>query len=90
MVQHEMHSVKTDSKYFQGSEDAEITLPICTPAHSPLLTNVPDAHAMASLSVAVVQATAVALATGVHAAGKRIFCAGAFVRHIVTSRITGV
>jgi hypothetical protein len=39
-----------------------------TPAHAPLLTNVPEAHAVASLSVAVVQVTAVALATGTHAA----------------------
>jgi hypothetical protein len=38
------------------------------PAHAPSLTNVPGAQAVASLSVAVVQATAVALATGVHTA----------------------
>jgi hypothetical protein len=41
--------------------------PAHTPAHAPLLMNVPEAHAVASLSMAVVQATAVALATGVHA-----------------------
>jgi hypothetical protein len=38
-----------------------------------LLTNVPGAHAVALLSVTVVQATAVALATGVQAAEQQAF-----------------
>jgi hypothetical protein len=46
--------------------------PAHTPAHAPLLTKVPDIHAVASLSVAVVQVTAVALATGVHAADQNV------------------